>query len=70
MWFYKLNVHTLWLRLLSIILNMKIQYKHKILLFYFVVSAFCAIFAKDKLHLGNKNKPACFILLSVCTIFA
>lgn len=27
------------------------------------------IFAEDRLHLSNKNKHACFILPSVCTIF-
>lgn len=28
------------------------------------------IFAKDKLHLGNKSKQVWLILLSVCIIFA
>ncbi len=29
-----------------------------------------AIKSEDKLHLGIKNKKICFILLSVCIIFA
>lgn len=38
--------------------------------FYFAQSLILYIFAEDRRHLGNKNKLACFVLYSICTIFA
>lgn len=38
--------------------------------FYFAQSLILYTFAQDRWHLGNKNKLACFVLHSICTIFA